>query len=140
MATGLSFNKLSVMDSAWLEERFNLEEVKEALANCDGNTALGPDGFNLGFVKANWDVIERDFMKFIEEFNRYGAVVKDLNKTFITLIPRCDKLEFMAEEIIHHWRSSKEGGLLVKLDFEKAYDTVDHSFLEELLKQMGFGS
>ncbi|KAK3222107.1 hypothetical protein Dsin_009132 [Dipteronia sinensis] len=33
----------------------------------------------------------------------------------------------------------KEGGLLVKLDFEKAYDSVDHTFLDSLLEGMGFG-
>ncbi|KAK3206771.1 hypothetical protein Dsin_020817 [Dipteronia sinensis] len=33
----------------------------------------------------------------------------------------------VAEEIIHSWKNDKVGGLLVKLDFEKAYDSVDHS-------------
>ena len=34
----------------------------------------------------------------------------------------------IAEEVIHRWRKDKEGGVLVKLDFEKAYDMVDHGF------------
>ncbi|KAK0601643.1 hypothetical protein LWI29_026061 [Acer saccharum] len=46
----------------------------------------------------------------------------------------------VAEEIIHSWRKDKEGGLLVKLDFEKAYDSVDHSFLDFILEEMGFGA
>ena len=46
----------------------------------------------------------------------------------------------IAEEIIHHWKKGKEGGLIVKLDFEKAYDSVDHTFLDDLLRDMGFGS
>ena len=41
----------------------------------------------------------------------------------------------ITEEIIHHWKKNKNGGLLVKLDFEKAYDSVDHNFLDD----MGFG-
>ncbi|KAK2642951.1 hypothetical protein Ddye_024714 [Dipteronia dyeriana] len=164
---GLSFNKISEEDRDWLEERFSPEEVVKALDSCDGNKAPGPDGFNLGFVKANWDVIEGDFMSFLEEFYRDGSVVKDLNKTFIALIPKCDKPDqtneevvnsvigesqmafvrnrqildsfVIAKEVIHHWKTSKEGGLLVKLDFEKAYDTVDHTFLDDMLKEMGFG-
>ncbi|KAK3206976.1 hypothetical protein Dsin_021022 [Dipteronia sinensis] len=32
----------------------------------------------------------------------------------------------IAEEIIHTWKLDAEGVLVVKLDFEKAYDTVDH--------------
>ena len=45
----------------------------------------------------------------------------------------------VAEEIIHSWRNDKVCGLLVKFDFEKAYDLVDHSFLDSILEGMGFG-
>ncbi|KAK2649627.1 hypothetical protein Ddye_017116 [Dipteronia dyeriana] len=34
----------------------------------------------------------------------------------------------IANEVIHKWKRDKVGGLLVKIDFEKAYDCVDHSF------------
>ncbi|KAK0583049.1 hypothetical protein LWI29_032852 [Acer saccharum] len=33
----------------------------------------------------------------------------------------------------------KRGGLMVKLDFEKAYDSVDHKFLDNMLCDMDFG-
>jgi hypothetical protein len=46
----------------------------------------------------------------------------------------------VAEEAIHTWRKDGKGGILVKLDFEKAYDSVDHGFLLEVLGFMGFGS
>ncbi|KAK0595713.1 hypothetical protein LWI29_009285 [Acer saccharum] len=189
--SGSLFKKISVVDSQWLEEKFSLDEVKEALASCDGNKAPGPDGFNIGFVKANWEVIEDDFLKFLEEFHRDGPVVKEINRSFIALIPKCDNAEVLSnfrpislvgslykilakilanrlkkvinsvigesqmafvknrqildsvvitDEIIHEWRKRKEGGgLMVKLDFEKAYDTLDHSFLNDLLEKMGFG-
>ncbi|KAK3227715.1 hypothetical protein Dsin_007577 [Dipteronia sinensis] len=44
----------------------------------------------------------------------------------------------IASEIIHKWKGNSTGGLLVKLDFEKAYDSVDHSFLDSTMKDMGF--
>ncbi|KAK2636690.1 hypothetical protein Ddye_031482 [Dipteronia dyeriana] len=43
------------------------------------------------------------------------------------------------EEIIHHWKNSKKKGLLIKLDFEKAYDSLDHVFLDHMLHEIGFG-
>ena len=46
----------------------------------------------------------------------------------------------IAEEIIHSWKKNKEWGLLVKLDFEKTYDSIDHVFLDNMLESMGFGS
>ncbi|KAK2644755.1 hypothetical protein Ddye_019950 [Dipteronia dyeriana] len=45
----------------------------------------------------------------------------------------------VAEEVIHSWKRDGKGGPLVKLDFKKAYDSVDHDFLIEVLAKMGFG-
>ncbi|KAK1685189.1 hypothetical protein QYE76_046037 [Lolium multiflorum] len=41
-------------------------------------------------------------------------------------------------EIVHELRSKKLGGILLKLDFEKAYDRVNWEFLAELLRCKGF--
>ena len=62
-----------------MEDEFTLDEVQNALASCDGNKVPGPNGFNLKFIKDNCDVIQYDFMKFIEEFHRDGAIVNELN-------------------------------------------------------------
>ncbi|KAK3220500.1 hypothetical protein Dsin_014470 [Dipteronia sinensis] len=75
-----------------LEEVFSEEEVWAAVTAYGGNKVPGPDGLNLNFVKANWEI--------------YPGI---------------------------SW------GLVVKLDFEKAYDSVDHSFLDEVMKDIGFG-
>ncbi|KAK3204424.1 hypothetical protein Dsin_018470 [Dipteronia sinensis] len=173
-----------------LERVFSIEEVWEAVCNCDGNKALGSDGLNLNFIKAHWGVIKDDVMRFFHGFYEEGFIIKDLNITFIALIPKCARLETMqdfrpislvgcmykilakvlanrvkmvmdliigetqmafvrnrqildsfviAGEIIHKWSLEEEGGLLVKLDFEKAYDSVDQEFLLSLMSDMGFG-
>ncbi|KAK3197919.1 hypothetical protein Dsin_021334 [Dipteronia sinensis] len=44
----------------------------------------------------------------------------------------------IAEEVIQMWKRDKEGGLLIKLDFEKAYNSVEHDFLDLMLKDMRF--
>ncbi|KAK2654625.1 hypothetical protein Ddye_014481 [Dipteronia dyeriana] len=46
----------------------------------------------------------------------------------------------IAGEIIHSWKTNSLFGLLVKLDFEKAYESVDHEFLFEIFSRMGFGN
>lgn len=44
-----------------------------------------------------------------------------------------------AHEILHSVHSSKEKGLVLKLDYEKAFDKVNLDFLVELLTLRGFG-
>jgi hypothetical protein len=43
-----------------------------------------------------------------------------------------------AHEIIHEALNGGKKGLVLKLDYEKAYDRVDWQFLEELLQSRGF--
>jgi hypothetical protein len=44
----------------------------------------------------------------------------------------------LAHEIIHDAVQKKESGCIFKLDYEKAYDRVDRSFLLKMLRQRGF--
>ena len=94
---GLPLKRLSMEDSVLLERNFSIDEVWETLSSCDGNKAPGPDGFNLSFIKENWSVIRGDFMKFMDEFHRNGSIVKDLNRSFIALIPKCVKPKVMKD-------------------------------------------
>ncbi|KAK2639288.1 hypothetical protein Ddye_027083 [Dipteronia dyeriana] len=67
-----------------------------------------------------------------------NSVVGESQMAFVRNRQILDSL-VITEEIIHQWKKSREGGFLVKLDFEKAYDSLDHSFLDFMLKEMGFG-
>ena len=44
----------------------------------------------------------------------------------------------VAHEIVHSLHSNKKPGLILKLDYEKAYDRVDWDFLFEVLEKRGF--
>ncbi|KAK2640912.1 hypothetical protein Ddye_022675, partial [Dipteronia dyeriana] len=134
-------------------------------------------------------MIQEDFINFIQEFNIDGSIARELNETFIALIPKCVDPEMMRDfrpislvrsmhkvlakvlanrlkrvinsvisdsqmtfvkhrqiidsfvikkEIIHSWKKDNEEGLLVKLNFEKVYDSVNHSYLDSIMECMGF--
>ncbi|KAK2662363.1 hypothetical protein Ddye_000937 [Dipteronia dyeriana] len=90
---GIILKQISGQDNLSLEAAFSYEEVWIALNNCDGNKAPGPDGFNLNFIKKNWEIIKDDFMIFLHKFSSNGAVVKNLNHTFLVFIPKTKNLE-----------------------------------------------
>ena len=45
----------------------------------------------------------------------------------------------IANEVVHWLKQRKREGVLLKLDFQKAYDTIDWKALELILSAMGFG-
>lgn len=45
----------------------------------------------------------------------------------------------MAHVVIHEIQRTGTGGLILKLDYEKAYDRVSWDFLVEMLTSRGFG-
>ena len=84
----LPFRKLSYGEAGNLTKPFSLEEVKQAIWDCDSFKSPGPDGVNFGFIKEFWELLKDDFMKFIVEFHRNGKLMKGVNFTFIALIPK----------------------------------------------------
>ena len=55
---------------------------------CDGDKAPGPDGFNFSFIKAGWEFLKEDFSAMLSEFHRRGRINREMNVTFLTLIPK----------------------------------------------------
>ncbi|GMQ01732.1 hypothetical protein CsSME_00048274 [Camellia sinensis var. sinensis] len=45
----------------------------------------------------------------------------------------------IANEVVDGWKKSKKRGLLLKLDFEKAFDSINWGFLFSMLSNFGFG-
>jgi hypothetical protein len=45
----------------------------------------------------------------------------------------------VAHELVHSIHKSKEPGVIIKLDYEKAYDRVNLDFLMKIVESRGFG-
>jgi hypothetical protein len=86
----LPFRRLSVIEAGSLTRPFTVDEVKQAVWDCDSNKSPGPDGISFGFLKKFWTDIKVDFLRFVMEFHRNGRLPKGVNTTFIALIPKID--------------------------------------------------
>ncbi|PRQ20031.1 putative RNA-directed DNA polymerase [Rosa chinensis] len=52
------------------------------------NKAPGPDGFNCCFFQKAWSIIGEDVVAAVKEFFSSGLLLKELNSTIITLVPK----------------------------------------------------
>jgi hypothetical protein len=140
-------------------------------------------------MKDVWTELQADLMRFMAEFHRNGKLMKGINATFITLIPKVDNPQrlndfrtislvgslykilakvlanrlrlvigkvisesqtafvkdrqildgiLIANEAVDEARRTKKELLLFKVDFEKAYDSVDWGYLDDVMGRMSF--
>jgi len=185
----LPFRKLSFVEAGNLTKPFSVEEVKQAVWDCDSFKSPGPDGVNFGFIKQFWDMMKDDFMRFIVEFHRNGKLTKGVNSTFIALIPKVSSPQhfnefrpislvgcmykvlakvlanrlrgvlgsvisnsqsafvkgkqildgiLIANEAVDEARRLNKELLMFKVDFEKAYDSVDLNYLDSVMINLNF--
>ena len=85
---GLFLPSLRDVDKEIMERDFTEEEVVNALFDCYGDKASGPDCTSMAFLQSNWDTVRKDVMGMFSEFFSLGKFVRSLNATFIGLIPK----------------------------------------------------
>ncbi|GJU30084.1 sodium/hydrogen exchanger 6, partial [Tanacetum coccineum] len=64
------------------------DEVKSVIFSIGDDRAPGPDGFTAAFFKKAWDVVGGDITCTIRDFFSNGKLLKKLNHTIISLIPK----------------------------------------------------
>ncbi|KNA05116.1 hypothetical protein SOVF_193340, partial [Spinacia oleracea] len=79
---------LTLVQGQLLTKQFTNEEVKAAMFSIDGDKAPGPDGFGSHFFKENWHIVGGDITRAVLDFFKTGKLLKEINSTTITLIPK----------------------------------------------------
>ncbi|KAL0298156.1 UNVERIFIED_CONTAM: putative ribonuclease H protein [Sesamum calycinum] len=64
-----------------------VDDVKTAMFDIEEDKAPGPDGFSSGFYKAAWPM-GKEISKAIKDFFTTGRLLKQVNATLLTLIPK----------------------------------------------------
>jgi hypothetical protein len=64
------------------------EEIDQVIQEMPNGKAPGPDGFIVDFSKACWEIVKYDVYRVVEDSRRTTSILKALNATMITLIPK----------------------------------------------------
>jgi hypothetical protein len=83
-----AFSSIDEEEKMWLERDFEELEVWEVVKGMDGDKAPRPDGFTMAFFQSCWVVVKHDVMAVFSEFYRRRQLVKSLNVTFVSLVPK----------------------------------------------------
>ncbi|XP_028065584.1 uncharacterized protein LOC114268593 [Camellia sinensis] len=122
---------------------FTEVKVLVAIKESNGNKAPGPYGFNLLCYQKFWKVMKQEIMQFFRNFHNHSRltyvlvhklkpvmplIISETQKTFIGGRNIIDGV-FIANEVVDGWKKAERQGLIIKLDFEKAFDSVNWEFL-----------
>ncbi|KAL0286587.1 UNVERIFIED_CONTAM: Retrovirus-related Pol polyprotein from type-2 retrotransposable element R2DM [Sesamum radiatum] len=88
---------LTVEEAEALTAPVSSTEIRQAIFDIDETKAPGPDGYSAGFFKAAWSVIGEEVTQALLDFFRTGRLLKQINATLISLIPKVNSPSVVAE-------------------------------------------
>ncbi|XP_059281334.1 uncharacterized protein LOC132035028 [Lycium ferocissimum] len=142
-----------------LVQAYTAKDVKQAMFSINENKSPRPNSYGSGFFRAAWKVIGNNVCDVILEFMSNRKMLKQLNTTMISIIPKVAKPEFamsdtratfvkgrslvhnvlMCHDILRRYnRKNSSARCLMKIDLRKSYDMVKWEFVEEMLEGYGF--
>ena len=89
----LEINEIGAEEASRLEESFSEAEIWTAISGLNSDKAPGPDGFPIAFWIFSWKFVKEKILGFFREFHDQCRFVKNLNATFLVLIPKKQTVE-----------------------------------------------
>lgn len=79
---------LSIDDQVSLIKPFSNKEIKDAMFSIGNNKSPGIDGFNSGFFKHSWELVQSDVCVAIREFCTSCKLLNNIASALLVLIPK----------------------------------------------------
>ncbi|KAK4384493.1 hypothetical protein Sango_3056000 [Sesamum angolense] len=88
---------ITTAEASLLVTPVTLSEVKNAFFDIDVESAPGPDGYTSAFYRNAWPVIGQTLFQAVDEFFRTGRMLKQINTTLISLIPKVSLPRYVSD-------------------------------------------
>ncbi|XP_028063785.1 uncharacterized protein LOC114267000 [Camellia sinensis] len=131
-----AFVSISPVELELLEEEFSEEEIGEAVNDCDDNPLGLSDYRPISLVSSVYKIVAKVLSRRLRKV--LPNIISEVQTTFLTGMCILDWV-LIANEMVDWQKRSKKQGIILKLDFEKAYDSVNWEFLYSMLTNFGFG-
>ncbi|PNY05480.1 ribonuclease H [Trifolium pratense] len=119
-------------DNVMLTKVPSNEEIKAEVFAMNSDGAPGPDGFGGHFYQFFWEVVVLDVIQLVQYFFTSGKLNSNLNANLMILILKTpEAINVLSKKCF-------AGNIVMKIDIKKAFDTLDLSFLLQVLKQFDF--
>ena len=93
----LACHTVTAQDNLDLIRPVTENEIHTTLFGMDPYKAPGPDGFGASFFQDHWPYIKDQLCSAIQDFFNSGRMLKEINHTFIALLPKVDNPETTAQ-------------------------------------------
>eukprot|EP00253_Pinus_taeda_P029062 PITA_29062 len=132
------------------------EEVSEVLKEMQNGKAPGPDGFNVDFFKACWNIELAQTPDRFRPIALCNVVYKIISKVVAyrlkPLLPSLVSVEqsgyvegrqildniIQAHEVVHSLTINRKAGMIMELDIAKAYDKLNWTYIRKVVIAFGF--
>ena len=89
----VEINEVEQEEAARLEESFSEEEIWNAISGLSSDKAPSPNELPIAFWIFSWEFVKNEVLGFFREFHDQGRFVKNLNASFLVLIPKKQTVE-----------------------------------------------
>jgi hypothetical protein len=155
--SNLNMKQLSDTDRSFLTAPFTINDIKKVVFEMKHNSAPGPDGFPVEFFQNFWDLLPKvDIAVDMKNFRPicllnlcYKIITKVLNNRLASCITKVisdSQYGFIKNrynmdgvvslnEILHEVKRKNQSGVVLKIDFENAYDKVNWHFFYTMMEK-----
>ncbi|KAK4259900.1 hypothetical protein QN277_006188 [Acacia crassicarpa] len=81
----------------WCSRDVSEQDIKEAICSMGALKSPGPDGFSALFYQNQWNTIRASVVKYVKSLFANPQAIREVNDTFIVLIPKKDHPETMGD-------------------------------------------